>query len=132
MKCILMFFFVVGCFILTKAQVVQLKINKPLSKEDKVAVENLLKNFDPNTYSFSANYINAAGKSEKMTSGSAKGLGSVTMENSKLVTTGVKASTVNTNNVFKASTVNTNNVFKPSDVQLNKMTQLHQILSNYQ
>ncbi len=154
MKSILVFFFVVSCFTLTKAQEVQLKVNKPLSATDKAAVEKLLKDFDPNTYSFSANYIDAAGKTQKMASGSAKGLGSVTMANTKVVKPGsaastvntnnifkastvntnniFRASTVNTNNIFKASTVNTNNIFKPSDIQLNKMTQLHQILSKYQ
>ncbi len=65
MKSILVFFFVVSCFTLTKAQEVQLKVNKSLSATDKAAVEKLLKDFDPNTYSFSANYIDQQAKRKK-------------------------------------------------------------------
>ena len=153
MKSNLMFLFVVGCLTLAKAQV-QLTVNKPLSAADKATVEKLLQEFDPNSYSFSANYVDASGKTQKMTTGKAKGLESVTMSNTKVLKPGsvagtvntnnifkastvntnniFKASTVNTNNIFKAATVNTNNIFKPSDSQLNKMTQLHQVLSKYQ
>ena len=144
MKRILIAFLLAGGMSLVNAQEVNLTVNKPLSEADKATVESLMKDFDPNTFAFSANYVDAAGKTKAMKLGAAKGLGSVKMSNTKVTTRPgnaaatvntnniFKAATVNTNNIFKAATVNTNNVFKPSDSQLGKMNQLHQILSKYQ
>nr|WP_121272875.1 hypothetical protein [Pedobacter schmidteae] len=153
--------FIITCFLSGFAFCAQaqkpvgLKISKPLSMEDKAAVEELLKSFDPQTYSFNANYKDASGKVKTTSVGKAKGLGNVKLENTRVIkpSGGAVAGTVNTNNIFKAATVNTNNIFvastvnknnifvaatvnknnifKPSDDQLSKMQQLHTILSKY-
>ena len=136
---------------------VALTLNKPLSAEDEKEVREILKQFDPNSYSFSSNVKEAS-------IGKAKGLSSVYQSKAKLATkpsvastnthnnifvTGTKASTNTHNNIFvvgtkastnthnnifvagtKASTNTHNNIFKQIDLE--RMDKLYLILSKYQ
>ena len=138
---------------------VMLDIKKPLSDADRAEVENILKDFDPSTYSFVGG-TNA--RSYKY--GSAKGLADVKQSNSRIlldakgnaastnvqynIFKNLKASTnvqynvfktkAGTNvqyNIFKELGASTNvkyNVFKPTDAQLTKMDALYNILAKYQ
>src|SRR5690348_6853635 len=68
------------------AQQVVLQVKRPLSKEDKQEVEQILSNFDPSTYKFSSKYQDENGKAKNFNLGKAKGLASVRVTNSRLGT----------------------------------------------
>jgi len=81
---------------------------RPFSTGDKARVEQLLRSFDPNSYDFHYQYLDAAGKAQH----AHVGLASLTQSNT-VRSAGSSASTVNTINIFRqASTVNTINIFK--------------------
>ncbi len=84
---------------------VTLTLKKPLSSKDEKEVREILKQFDPNSYSFSS-----GAQSKSM--GKAKGLKSVYLSSARLANGATVASTNTHNNVFKASTNTHNNIFK--------------------
>ena len=82
---------------------------KPLSAADRARVDELLKSFDPNSYDFHYNYLDASGKAQH----AHVGMANLTQAGTVRAGGAAAASTVNTINIFKqASTVNTINIFK--------------------
>jgi len=124
---------------------------KPMSAADHGKVTELLKSFDPNSYSFDYSYKDAKGKLVKVHAGGAKGLAQLrqsntvraTGANGKVIPAGSKAATNMFINIFKQASTNTTinifkqassnttiNIFKQGDQQ-NKANQLNGILKSY-
>ena len=86
---------------------------RPLSAQDKAKVDELLKSFDPNSYDFRYNYLDASGKQKTAQVGRAKGLANLKQGETARAPGATVAGTVNTINIFRqASTVNTINIFR--------------------
>src|SRR5712691_4064381 len=112
---------------------------RPLSAQDKARVEELLKSFDPNSYDFHYQYLDASGKPQAAHVGMAnltqtntvRGPGAAAASTVNTINIFRQASTVNTINIFKqASTVNTINIFKDPNQQA-KAQELNAILQRY-
>src|SRR5712691_5256492 len=112
---------------------------RPLSAQDKARVEELLKSFDPNSYDFHYQYLDASGKPQAAHVGMAnltqtntvRGPGAAAASTVNTINIFRQASTVNTINIFKqASTVNTINIFKDPN-QNAKAQELNAILQRY-
>jgi hypothetical protein len=119
--------------------VVQAQELRPFSAADKARVEELLKAFDPNSYDFHYEYLDASGKLQSTHVGMAnlaqtntvRGAGSAAASTVNTINIFRQASTVNTINIFKqASTVNTINIFKDPNQQA-KAQELNAILQRY-
>ncbi len=112
---------------------------RPFSAADKGRVEELLKAFDPKSYDFHYQHVDASGKVQSAHVGLAnltqsntvRGAGSAAASTVNTINIFRQASTVNTINIFKqASTVNTINIFKDPNQQA-KAQELNAILQRY-
>jgi hypothetical protein len=112
---------------------------RPFSAPDRARVEELLRSFDPNSYDFHYQYLDASGKPQAAHVGMAnltqtntvRSPGSAAASTVNTINIFRQASTVNTINIFKqASTVNTINIFKDPNQQA-KAQELNAILQRY-
>src|SRR5215467_6621370 len=82
---------------------------RPFSAPDKARVEELLKSFDPNSYDFHYQHVDASGKIEPAHAG----LANLTQSNTLKIAPGSAASTNTIINIFKQASTNTTiNIFK--------------------
>ncbi len=82
---------------------------KPLSAQDKARVDELLRSFDPNSYDFHYQHLDASGKVQSAHAG----LANLTQSNTVKIAPGSAASTNTIINIFKQASTNTTiNIFK--------------------
>jgi hypothetical protein len=96
----------------------------PLSLSDKARVEQLLRNFDPNSYSLDIPYVDNCGNTHTAKIGNAVGLRNLKQTSvERRLATAASASTNTNNNIFVtrsvASTNTNNNIFRVASTNTN-------------